>query len=202
MDAVDAYANTISKFRGEKRKALFSEHYIKSLGGYSGLEIMRKYAKSAPTNDPLKLIQYLDLKTWLPGDILTKVDRASMANSLEVRSPLLDHSFVEWAFAINSKDNIRGMEGKYAFKKALKPYVDSNILYRPKMGFSIPLAKWFRGPLKEELFTTVLSEKMLDSRIFSDKALKKIVMEHVSGINDHADALWCLLMFAKFMDRH
>ncbi|MGR5069444.1 MULTISPECIES: XrtA/PEP-CTERM system amidotransferase [Vibrio] len=201
MNTVEAYANTMSKLRAEQRHQLFHPDYLRRLNGYSGLEIMRQHAKAAPTDDPLKQIQYLDIKTWLPGDILTKVDRASMAHSLEVRSPLLDHVFVEWAFSIKSTDNIRGTEGKYAFKKALEPYVDSNILYRPKMGFSIPIAEWFRGPLKHSLSSTILSENMLDSGFFSADTLKKMINEHIEGKSNHADALWCLLMFAKFMNR-
>lgn len=201
MDAVEAYANTMSKLRLDQRRQLFSPNYLRELSGYTGLEIMKQHAEAAPTDDPLKQIQYLDFKTWLPGDILTKVDRASMAHSLEVRSPLLDHVFVEWAFSIQSSDNIRGHEGKFAFKKALEPYVDHNILYRPKMGFSIPIAQWFRGPLKESLSTTILSDNMLDSGFFSVPALKNIINEHTTGRANHADALWCLLMFAKFMNR-
>ncbi|UUM32264.1 XrtA/PEP-CTERM system amidotransferase [Vibrio japonicus] len=201
MTPVEAYANTMSKLRIEERHQLFSADYRRRLSGYTGSEIMKQHANNAPTNDPLKLIQYLDMKTWLPGDILTKVDRASMAHSLEVRAPLLDHVFVEWAFSINSSDNIRGTEGKYAFKKALEPYVDSNILYRPKMGFSIPIAEWFRGPLKSSLSSTILSDNMLDSGFFDARALKDMISAHTSGRSNHADALWCLMMFAKFMNR-
>lgn len=201
MSPVEAYANTMSKLRLEERHQLFSADYRRRLSGYTGSEIMKQHANNAPTNDPLKLIQYLDMKTWLPGDILTKVDRASMAHSLEVRAPLLDHVFVEWAFSINSSDNIRGTEGKYAFKKALEPYVDSNILYRPKMGFSIPIAEWFRGPLKSSLNSTILSDNMLDSGFFDARALKDMISAHTSGRSNHADALWCLMMFAKFMNR-
>ncbi len=201
MSYTEAYANTMSKLRTEQREQLFSPNYKKSLNGYSGLEIMKKHASRAPTDDPLKQIQYLDIKTWLPGDILTKVDRASMAHSLEVRAPLLDHRFVEWAFSIKSSDNIRGSEGKFAFKKALEPYVDHNILYRPKMGFSLPLAEWFRGPLKQTLNSTILSSNMLDSGFFSAERLKSMINAHTSGKSDHTDALWCLLMFAKFMNR-
>ncbi|MBC7004740.1 amidotransferase 1, exosortase A system-associated [Photobacterium sp. BZF1] len=201
MNSVEAYANTMSKLRIGQRRTLFSASYLRQLNGYTGLAIMQEHADKAPSDDPLKLIQYLDFKTWLPGDILTKVDRASMANSLEVRSPLLDHSLIEWAYAIKSTDNIRGNEGKYAFKKSLEPYVDSNILYRPKMGFSIPISEWFRGPLNATLKTTLLSDNMLDSGFFSPKVLKQMITDHTSGQSNHADALWCLLMFAKFMNR-
>lgn len=201
MSTMEGYGNTMSRLRAEERKALFSPDYRRQLAGYSGLEIIKHHSKQAPTDDPLKLIQYLDIKTWLPGDILTKVDRASMAHSLEVRAPLLDHNFIEWAFSIQNSDNIRGKQGKYAFKKALEPYVDDNILYRPKMGFSIPISQWFRGPLKQKLTTNVLSEKMFDSGYFNPNQLNKMVNEHTTGRRDHGDALWCILMFAQFLNR-
>ncbi|WP_165314154.1 XrtA/PEP-CTERM system amidotransferase [Vibrio ziniensis] len=201
MNAVEAYGNTMSRLRTEQRNKLFTQEYITSLDGYSGLEIIKHHAKNAPTADPLKFVQYLDIKTWLPGDILTKVDRASMANSLEVRAPLLDHKLMEWAFAIKSSDNIRSNQGKFAFKNALEPYVDADILYRPKMGFSIPISQWFRGPLKEKLEKSVLSQSMFDSGYFDPKSLKQLVNDHTSGRSDHGDSLWCLLMFAQFLNR-
>lgn len=201
MSSVDAYANSMSRLRGDERQALFSPHYLKQLNGYSGAEIIKHHALNSPTDDALKMIQYLDIKTWLAGDILTKVDRASMANSLEVRAPLLDHQLIEWAFAIQNSDNIRGYQGKYAFKKALEPYVSNDILYRPKQGFSIPLASWFRGPLQSKLRSTVLSEAMLDSGYFNSSRLNSIIDAHTSGRSDHSDALWCLLMFAQFLNR-
>ncbi|MCE0493265.1 XrtA/PEP-CTERM system amidotransferase [Vibrio salinus] len=201
MNTIEAYGNTMSRLRADQRKMLFTSEYTKQLNGYSGLEIIKQHAANFSSEDPLKLIQYLDIKTWLPGDILTKIDRASMANSLETRAPLLDHQFIEWAFSINNADNIRGTQGKYAFKKALEPYVDDNILYRPKMGFSIPMSNWFRGPLKEKLKTNVLSEQMFDSGYFKPEYLTKLVNEHTSGRSDHSDALWCLLMFGQFLNR-
>ena len=100
------------------------------------------------TDDPLALIQYLDLKTYLVGDINTKVDRASMAHSLEVREPLMDHPLVEWLATLPSSLKVRGQEGKYLLKKAMEPHLPREVLYRPKMGFAVPLARWFRGPLR------------------------------------------------------
>ena len=96
-------------------------------------------------------IQYLDLKTYLVGDINTKVDRASMAHSLEVREPLMDHPLVEWLATLPPSLKIRGQEGKYLLKKAMEPHLPSEILYRPKMGFAVPLARWFRGPLRQRV---------------------------------------------------
>ncbi|MDO6705897.1 XrtA/PEP-CTERM system amidotransferase [Photobacterium sp. 1_MG-2023] len=201
LDSVDAYANTISKIRYQDRQSLFSAAYRHSLSGYTGAEILRQHALNTPTDDPLKFIQYLDFKTWLPGDILTKVDRASMANSLEVRAPLLDHRLIEWAFQIESQDNIRRQTGKYGFKKVLEPLLPQAILYRPKMGFSLPLSHWFRHQLQPLLHEQVLSPVMMDSGYFEPRQLQKLVTEHVSGRGDHGAALWSLLMFAQFLSR-
>lgn len=201
MDAVEGYANSISKLRQDERQTLFSAQYQQRLNGYNGIEILRHHARSFTSDDPLKQIQYLDMKTWLVGDILTKVDRASMANSLEVRAPMLDHEFVEWAYSISSKNNIRKREGKYAFKRSLENYVDHNILYRPKMGFSMPISSWFRTSLKEMLTQHVLSANMCDSGFFDVDWLRKMVSDHQQGYRDHGASLWCLLMFSQFMAR-
>ncbi|MDC0609951.1 amidotransferase 1, exosortase A system-associated [Vibrio sp.] len=201
LNPIEAYGNTMSRLRVDQRQKLFKQEYLDHLAGYTGQEIINRHAKNSPSSDPLKLIQYLDIKTWLPGDILTKIDRASMANSLETRAPLLDHRFIEWAFSIKSSDNIRGNQGKFAFKKALEPFVNDNILYRPKMGFSIPIAAWFRGPLMDKLKAYVLSEKMFDCGFFEPSELKTLVNDHIAGRRDNSDALWCLLMFAQFLNK-
>ncbi|AJR09055.1 amidotransferase 1, exosortase A system-associated [Photobacterium gaetbulicola] len=201
MDMVEGYANSVSKLRTDERQNLFSQQYRHQLNGYNGIEILHQHARHLPSDDPLKQIQYLDIKTWLPGDILTKVDRASMANSLEVRAPLLDHEFVEWAFCIDSRDNIRRNEGKYAFKKSLESHVSNDILYRPKMGFSMPISHWFRTSLQPNLHKHVLSESMFDSGFFNVDWLKKMVHDHQHGYRDHGASLWCLLMFSQFMVR-
>ncbi|MGF1833464.1 XrtA/PEP-CTERM system amidotransferase [Photobacterium sanguinicancri] len=204
LNQVEAYASSISKLRVDEREQLFSTQYRQQLNGYNGIDQLTQHANNAPTDDPLKLIQYLDIKTWLVGDILTKVDRASMANSLEVRAPLLDHEFIGWAYSVRSQDNIqsvqgKGVQGKYAFKKALEPYINQDILYRPKMGFSMPISQWFRTSLKQTLHDSVLSTNMLDSGYFNVDHLKKMLQEHSEGYRDHGASLWCLLMFSQFM---
>ena len=141
------------------------------------------------------------MKTYLPGDILTKVDRASMAHSLEVRVPILDHEFVEWVSGLPPDVKLHGNEGKYIFKKSLKPYLSDDILYRPKMGFAVPLATWFRGPLRQRVRDAVLGPVLADSRIFDQDFLRKLVDQHQSGANDHSAALWSLLMFEAFLRR-
>ena len=199
MDSVQAYCHSMSQLRGDERRALFSPAFQRSLGGYGALEVFRLYAGQAQTEDPLALIQYLDYKTWLVGDINTKVDRASMAHSLEVREPLMDHLLVEWLATLPSDFKIRAGQGKVIFKQAYEPLLPRDVLYRPKMGFSVPLTAWLRGPLKDRVRLALLGERMRDCGYFNPVTLRRLVDEHNSGLRDHATALWMLLMFEAFL---
>jgi asparagine synthase (glutamine-hydrolysing) len=153
----------------------------------------------AQSEDCLSQVQYADLKTYLPGDILTKVDRASMARSLEVRVPLLDHDLVQWLATLPSSLKLRGREGKYIFKKALEPYLPREILYRPKMGFAVPLKNWFRGPLRDRIRQVVAKGDLVDTGMFDVGYLRTLVDQHQSGTSDHSSALWSLMMFDSFL---
>ena len=198
-DALDSYFNTVAVSTPQLRTSLFSESLTRDLQGYRSIELLRQLAEHAPASDPLSMVQYLDFKTYLPGDILVKVDRASMANSLEVRVPLLDHNVVEWAAQLPADLKLRGEEGKYIFKRALEPYLSEDILYRPKMGFAVPLASWFRGPLRTRV-ASALHEGLLPScGLFSPPTLARLADEHTSGASDHSAAIWALLMFDGFL---
>jgi len=198
-DSLSAYLHSVSVINDDLRLRLFSGDFKKQLGDYAAIEVFRKHASRSPTQDPLSLIQYLDMKTYLPGDILTKVDRASMAHSLEVRVPLLDHKLVEWMSGLPSSYKLRGREGKYIFKRAMQPYLSNDILYRPKMGFGVPLASWFRGPLKEHVRDSLQGDTLRNTGIFDMPFLKRIVDEHQSGMGEHSAVIWSLLMFDAFL---
>ncbi|MGZ3237752.1 MAG: XrtA/PEP-CTERM system amidotransferase [Burkholderiaceae bacterium] len=199
QDLAEGYFHGVSKMTDRVRDQLFSEKFKQDLQGYHAFEVMRGHAANAPTDDPLSLIQYLDMKTWLPGDILTKVDRASMAHALEVRVPLLDHQFVEWASGVPSSLKLKSGEGKHVFKHALKPYLSDDILYRTKKGFSIPLAEWFRGPLRARVRDSVLSPILLETGIFNETYLRHMLDQHQSGLKDYSVSLWSVLMFEAFL---
>ena len=199
MDSVQAYHHSISHLRADQRQRLFAPAFQRSLGGYSALEVFRQHAQRAQTDDPLALVQYLDYKTWLVGDINTKVDRASMAHSLEVREPLMDHLLIEWLATLPSGLKIQGGEGKYIFKKAFEPLLPHDVLYRPKMGFSVPMASWLRGPLAQRMRDSVLSPRMLASGYFNAETLQTLVDQHLGGHHDHSTALWMLIMFDAFL---
>ncbi|MBS0467520.1 MAG: amidotransferase 1, exosortase A system-associated [Proteobacteria bacterium] len=199
MDSVQAYCHSMSQMRSDARQALFSPALQRSLGGYAALDLFRQHAAQAQTDDPLALIQYLDYKTWLIGDINTKVDRASMAHSLEVREPLMDHLLVEWLATLPSDFKIRAGQGKAVFKQAFEPLLPHDLLYRPKMGFSVPLAAWLRGPLRDRVPQALLGERIRGCGFFNPETVSRLIDEHNSGLRDHATALWMLLMFEAFL---
>lgn len=197
-DNVEGYFHSVSVLHDEMREQLFSAAFKRELQGYRAVEVMRRHAEHAPTDHPLSLVQYLDMKTYLVGDILTKVDRASMAHALEVRVPILDHELVEWMSSLPPDLKLRGREGKYLLKKALETHLPEDILYRRKMGFSVPLAGWFRGPLRQRVRDAVLGPVLNETRLFNQDYLEHLVNHHQSGIRDYSASLWSLLMFEAF----
>ena len=198
-NSVEAYFHGISVIRDPQRRQLYSETFRKQLGGYSARQVFDRHGAKAGTDDPLALIQYLDLHTYLIGDINTKVDRASMAHSLEVREPLMDHPLVEWLATLPSGLKIRGTESKFLLKKAMEPHLPRDIMYRPKMGFAVPLARWFRGPLKQRVRDELLGGPMLETGWFNPDAIRQIVEQHESGVRDHSTPIWVMLMFDAFL---
>ena len=198
-DSVEAYFHSMSLLRDADRGTLYSNGFRAELAGYNAIEVFKRHAGRANHEDPLALIQYIDLKTYLVGDINTKVDRASMAHSLEVREPLMDHPLVEWLATLPSSLKLRGGEGKWVLKKAMEPMLPNDILYRQKMGFAVPLANWFRGPLKQRVRDAVLGERLADSGLFNPATLRRLVEQHQSGMRDHSAPLWSLLMFEAFL---
>jgi asparagine synthase (glutamine-hydrolysing) len=198
-DSVAAYFHGVSILRDGMRSKLFTDSFKSKLGGYNAVEVFRRHARGAGTDDPLALVQYLDLKTYLVGDINTKVDRASMAHSLEVREPLMDHPLVEWLASLPSSMKVHGHEGKWLLKKAMEPRLSRELLYRPKMGFAVPLARWFRGPLRKRVHDALLGERLADTGFFNHAYLEELLAHHQSGRRDYSSSLWTLLMFDAFL---
>ena len=122
-----------------------------------------------------------------------------MAHSLEVREPLMDHPLVEWLATLPSSMKLRGGEGKWFLKQAMEPMLPRDLLYRQKMGFAVPLASWFRGPLSQRVRDAVLGDRLADSGFFNVATLRRLVDQHQSGMRDHSAPLWSLLMFEAFL---
>jgi asparagine synthase (glutamine-hydrolysing) len=196
---VEAYFHSMCFVREPMRAQLFSQSLKSALAGYTAREVFERHARRAQCDDPLALVQYIDMHTYLVGDINTKVDRASMAHSLEVREPMMDHELVEWAARLPSELKLKGAEGKHVLKRALEPALPSEVLYRTKMGFAVPLARWFRGPLRQRVRDSLLGSRLLDSGYFDAACVQRLIDEHQSGVRDHATPLWTLLMFDAFL---
>jgi asparagine synthase (glutamine-hydrolysing) len=196
---IGGYFHAMSLLTDDIRRRLYSPSFVRDLQGYHAQEVLARVMREAPTDDHISRIQYADIKTYLPGDILTKVDRASMAHSLEVRVPILDHPFVEWAATVPARLKLKNGAGKHVFKKALEPLLPQDVLYRDKMGFAVPLAGWFRGPLREKLRAALIGGSLDETGMFDRRTVATLLDEHESGVRDHATVLWSLLMFESFL---
>jgi asparagine synthase (glutamine-hydrolysing) len=192
---IEGYFNSISIFRPGEKSDLFTPEFRKALGGYDSIDVLRRYYDLADTGDLLSRIQYVDMKTYLPDDILTKVDRASMAVSLEVRAPLLDHKLMETVASIPSSLKLAGKSGKHIFKRAMAPILKSEILNRRKQGFAVPLDRWFRRELRDVTHDALFSS---EDGILNPVFLKEIWDQHQRGQYNRSAHLWSVLMFRKW----
>lgn len=200
LDGDEGYARAVGVTSPEARAALYTPDFARALQGHRAEDRIVAAMRAAPARDPLDRAQYADLKIWLSGDILTKVDRASMAVSLEAREPLLDHRLVEFGASLPVSMRLRQGQGKWLMKRAMKRYLPDDILYRPKMGFVTPISSWFRGSLAGEA-ERVTTSAFAETGWFDAAALAKIGAEHKTGVRDHGRLLWQLVMLEKAMAR-
>ena len=200
-----AYHNTKSAVGAEYKRELYSADFQQKISGYDPFQRFLEYYNEPENCDELARILYVDIKTYLVDDILTKVDRMSMAHSLEVRVPILDHEFVEFAASIPSNLKLKGRVGKYIFKQSLEKLLPEQNIHRRKMGFSVPLANWFRGELKDIAAEALLGKDFAGRGYFDADYVKTMWEEHQSGYRNYATNLWQLLMFElwhrTFIDR-
>jgi asparagine synthase (glutamine-hydrolysing) len=185
------YAFTITYFMDYMKREGYTQDMSEFLVG-SALDILDPYFEAAPTL--VSGANWADIHTYLPDDLMVKVDVASMAHSLESRSPLLDHVFMEWAMSIPEGIKMAGGVAKALFKKAMEPYLPHELLYRPKMGFGCPVDHWFRAELKEMAYDVLLSETATARGIFRRDYIQQLLDEHVGGRTRHDTRLWALLM--------
>jgi len=194
---LEGYFNGISCCPPALKRQLLSADVWKGLAGYDSVEVLKYHYDRATSSDPLSRIQYVDMKTYLVDDILVKVDRASMANSLEVRCPLLDHKLMELIAQMPSDLKLHNGQGKYIFKKALQGILPPSVMNRPKKGFAVPVAEWFRRELKEFAYQALFQRQdgLLD-RAF----LTSCWNQHQRGQRDWSALLWCVLMFRTWQE--
>ncbi|MCB2047813.1 MAG: amidotransferase 1, exosortase A system-associated [Novosphingobium sp.] len=195
------YARALGVTPPELREKLYSPDYLTLRGDYRAEQPFEELIRNAPARSGLDGAQYADLKFWLPGDILTKVDRASMAVSLEAREPLLDYRLIEFAAGLPEAMRIRRGQGKWLMKRTMERYLPSDILYRPKQGFVTPITQWFRGPLAGEARAIAQGTSLARTGWFDAHKISSIAEEHISGNSDHGRLLWQLLMLERSLSK-
>jgi asparagine synthase (glutamine-hydrolysing) len=196
LGAVDRYIDSVSHFNRMRKNALYSGSFLSNLNGSfgAGADVFRKIAESVSTGNAVDKLLYLDSKTYLPGDILTKVDRMSMAASLEARVPLLDHKLIDFVTRIPPELKLKGLETKYIFKKAMGGIVPNEILYREKQGFGVPINEWINSNLHDRIHEELQEKRTLERGYFEAKYIKILLDEHSSNRRDNSYQLWILWM--------
>ncbi|MGU3390963.1 XrtA/PEP-CTERM system amidotransferase [Sphingomonas sp. M1A8_2b] len=197
----EAYARSVGVTSPELRAQLFTPGARGRLGGYRAEDRYVATMADAPARDAIDRAQYADIKHWLPGDILTKVDRTSMAVGLEAREPLLDHRLVEFCATLPATMRLHRGEGKWLMKKAMEPYLPREILYRQKMGFVTPISAWFRGVLAGEAIALAKSRTLVETGWFDMATIARIAEEHRAGRAEHGRTLWQCVMLERSMKR-
>jgi asparagine synthase (glutamine-hydrolysing) len=203
LSPAKAFFYSVSQLLPGFKEKILSEEVRQVLQGYDTFSLFDTYFArvATQTNDPLSRVQYIDMKTYLADDILTKVDRASMANSLEVRVPILDHKFMEFVATIPSYLKLNGGKTKHIFKRAMFAKLPKEVLYRKKMGFSIPIKDWLKKELKEFAGNILLSSNSKQHDFFDRRYTKKLWKEHQQGIANNSGILWTLLVFENWWKR-
>jgi asparagine synthase (glutamine-hydrolysing) len=192
----DAYFTSMTAFRDQSLLAVLAPDLRRMAAEDSPRDQFRRRFERVRHLGPLAQMQAVDFETYLAGDILVKADRATMAYSLEARSPWLDRRLAEAACRLPADFKLRGRRGKHVFKEAMAGYLPPGILNRPKMGFSVPLAEWFRGQLRPLFDQHVCRPEMAE--LICPAEVRRLWTQHQSGLHDHSRKLWNLLMLARW----
>jgi asparagine synthase (glutamine-hydrolysing) len=201
-DGITSHHNAMSLADNKTIMSLYSLEFISKLKGYSSLSCFQKLASEVKKLGLLKQVQYIDFKTYLPSDILTKVDRASMAGSLEARVPFLDHNLVEFGLTLAPSVNLKGNKVKVALAKSLKNIVPQFVLNRKKMGFTAPLDEWIRQIPLNTLEKRILSEHLLSANIFNALHLKQLLSDHHKRKTNNGVLIWAILILEAFFRKN
>src|SRR6185437_1185276 len=188
------YLDTVGFLPSDRERTLFSMDFLAAADGTDITEEVRRFYADAKAPDRISRLLYLDTKSYLTGDVLTKVDRMSMATSLEVRCPILDHVLIEWVTSLPSQWKYRHGVRKYLLRK-LAERLGVPGLDRPKQGFAMPLTHWWKGELRDTLLPILLEPKTLQRGYLNPSAVRQLVNEHLSGRRDYGQELWLLLIF-------
>jgi asparagine synthase (glutamine-hydrolysing) len=195
LDPIDRYLDSLSYFTALSKKSLYTTDFLNALGTTDRVaRSFREYASHVKTNEPLDQLLYIDGHTYLPGDILTKVDRMSMATSLEVRVPLLDHKLIDFVTKVPASLKLAGTETKQLLKRVARELIPAEILDRPKQGFGIPLEQWINQQLRDQIRETLREPRTRQRGYVNSDYVDLLLDEHQKGRRDHSFPLWSLLI--------
>ena len=203
LDPIDRYLDSLSYFTELTKKQLYTTDFQRALGTTDRVaHSFREYAGRVKTNEPLDQLLYIDGKTYLPGDILTKVDRMSMATSLEVRVPLLDHKLIDFVTKVPAPLKLAGTETKQLLKRVARDLIPAEILDRPKQGFGIPLEQWINRQLRDQIRETLSEPRTRQRGYVNSDYVDLILDEHHKNRRDHSFPLWALLILELWHRRY
>jgi asparagine synthase (glutamine-hydrolysing) len=196
LDPIARYLDSVSVFTGLNRKSLYTSDFQRQLVSDDFADnLFQQLAAKVKTGNAVDRLLYIDSKTYLPGDILTKVDRMSMAVSLEARAPLLDHKLIDFVTKVPASLKLAGLETKHLLKRAVKDLVPDEILNRPKQGFGVPIQEWINQQLRSRIRETLSDTRTRQRGYINPQYLNVLLDEHEQGRRDHSMGLWALLMF-------
>src|SRR5947209_7730516 len=201
LPPVERYLRWVSVLDRAAKDALYTDEFQHETADFDPASWIAPWFTQANGAGVVDASLLADTMTYLPNDLLVKVDIASMAVSLEARSPFLDHHVIEFAASLPEKFKLRGLTTKYLLKRVLKKLVPVENLNRPKMGFGVPIGYWFRGRMKKFLGETILSEKALKRGLFKPQEVKRLFELHTRGERDYSHQLWTLLMLELWFER-
>ncbi|HEY6120408.1 MAG TPA: asparagine synthase (glutamine-hydrolyzing) [Pyrinomonadaceae bacterium] len=201
MPKVDRYLRWVSVFDAEHKQAIYSEDFQHQTDGAAAKQLLEPWFAHANGSGIVDAALLADMMTYLPNDLLVKVDIATMAVSLEARSPFLDHHVIEFAASLPEKMKLRGLTTKYLLKRVLRRLLPQEILNRRKMGFGVPIGHWFRSSLQSFLREKLLSEKALGRNLFQLGVVKQLIDQHTEAKKDNSAQLWTLLMLELWFER-
>lgn len=201
MPKIERYFQWSSAFDRQAKKELYTREFHRQIDNFDASRVVGRWFAAANGSGMMDTTMLVDQMTYLPNDLLIKVDIASMANSLEARSPFLDHHLIEFAAGLPERMKAGGLETKSFLKKVASRLVPKEVIYRRKMGFGVPIGKWFRGEMKAFVRGVLLSERSLGRGIIKPEVLERYVDEHTEARHDHAFRLWALLMLELWYQR-
>jgi asparagine synthase (glutamine-hydrolysing) len=204
-DQARNYAEQIKIFNAKEKEDIYTEDFGKSVGEIDPLDFLASKFEESETGNLLERLLYVDMNSYLPEDLLVKMDIATMANSLEARVPFLDHKFMELVAGIPPHLKLKGTKAKFILKTAFKDLLPDPIFKRKKMGFGVPVSRWFRKELKNYVYEILLDPRTLNRGYFRRKGIERLLDEHACMRYDHSPKIWALLFleiwFRVFMDQ-